>query len=593
MLSLQNAFTDEEIIEFGERIARLNKDFLPIRYCVDLKLDGLAVEAVYENGVFTLGSTRGDGTTGEDVTVNLRTIRSLPLRLRRSASLPFPARLEARGEVIMKKKSFRSLNERRLEAGGTPFATSRNAAAGSLRQLDSAITAERPLDIFFYGIGSVTGSSFRTQCDIMRALRDWGLSTAPSGRLCTSVEEVIQRCREVESLRDDLPFEIDGVVVKVDDCRLQQSLGSVSRSPRWALAFKFSSQREVTRIRAVEFSVGRTGVVTPVAVMDPVRIGGVEVERATLHNEDEMRRKDIRVGDTVVIERAGDVIPALVEVMTSSRSGNEEQIFYPDRCPACDTPLIRETGEAAWRCTGLSCPAQLKRRIRHFSSRRAMDIEGLGTKLIDQLVDKGIVHSIADIYRLRSADLLHLDRMGERSANNLVRSIAASRQTTLPRLIYALGIRHVGEQLARVLAHQFASLENLSSANEEQLTAVREIGPEVAGSVTVFFRNENNRRTLDDLRAAGVVCESHSPPTDDLAGRIFVFTGTLRSMSRDQARRLVEALGGRVASSVGRKTGYLVVGSEPGSKLAQAGRLGVPILSEDEFIGLVTKGGEE
>jgi DNA ligase (NAD+) len=593
MLSLKNAFTDDEIIEFGERISRRNKDNLPLRYLVDLKLDGLAVETVYENGVFTLGSTRGDGTTGEDVTLNLRTIPSLPLRLRRDPSLPFPARLEARGEVIMRKKPFLALNEHRLEAGEATFATSRNAAAGSLRQLDSAITAGRPLDILFYGIGDFEGDSFRTQSDIMRALRAWGLATTPESRLCATVEEVINRCREIESLRDDLPFEIDGVVVKIDDCRLQRSLGNLSRSPRWAIAFKFSSLRETTRIRAVEYSVGRTGVVTPVALMDPVRIGGVEVERATLHNEDEMRRKGIMVGDTIIIERAGDVIPAVVEVVTSRRSGSEEEISFPRRCPACAAPLIREADESAWRCTGLSCPAQLKRRIRHFSSRRAMDIEGLGTKLIDQLVDRSIVHTVADLYRLRSADLSSLDRMGEKSADNLIRSIAASRQTTLPRLIYALGIRNVGEHLARVLAREFASLENLSSVDEEQLIAVREIGPEVARNVTVFFRNEKNRRTLADLRDAGVAGESSSPPSDGREGNSFVFSGTLPSMTRDQARQFVESRGGRVSSSVTRKTDYLVVGTDPGSKLAQAERLGVTVLSEDEFTGLMRERGEE
>ena len=593
MLSLKNAFSDAEIVEFSERIARLNKDNFPLRYLVDLKLDGLAVETVYENGVFTLGSTRGDGTTGEDVTVNLRTIRSLPLRLRRDPSLPFPTRLEARGEVIMRKRFFRSLNEQRLEAGEATFATSRNAAAGSLRQLNSAVTAGRPLDILFYGIGGLEGDSFPAQSDIMRALRDWGLPTTPRSMLCSTVDEVIHRCREIESFRDDLPFEIDGVVIKVDNCRLQQSLGDLSRSPRWAIAYKFSSRQETTRIRAVEFSVGRTGVVTPVALMDPVRIGGVEVERATLHNEDEMRRKDIMVGDTVIVSRAGDVIPAVVEVVTSRRSGTEEEISYPRLCPACATPLVREAGEAAWRCTGLSCPAQLKQRIRHFSSRRAMDIEGLGTKLIDQLVDQGIVHTVADLYRLRPADISSLDRMGEKSADNLVRSIAVSRQTSLPRLIYALGIRHVGEHIARVLALEFASLESLSLVDEEQLIAVHEVGPEVARSVTAFFQDEKNRRTLADLRDAGVACKSSPPLSGDLTRRTFVFSGTLPSMTRDQARLFVESRGGQVAASVTRKTDYLVVGTDPGSKRAQAEKLSVPILSEDDFTGLMRERGEE
>lgn len=587
MLSLKNAFTDAEIIEFGERVTRLNKDDLPLRYLVDLKLDGLAVETIYEDGVFTLGSTRGDGTTGEDVTVNLRTIRSLPLRLRRDPSLPFPARLEARGEVIMRKEPFRSLNEQRLESGVATFATSRNAAAGSLRQLDSAVTAARPLDILFYGIGDLEGISFPAQREIMCALRDWGLPTTPRSLLCTTIEKVIHRCREIESFRDDLPFEIDGVVIKVDDCRLQRSLGDLSRSPRWAVAFKFSSRQETTCIRAIEFSVGRTGVVTPVALMDPVRIGGVEVERATLHNEDEMRRKGIMVGDTVIVARAGDVIPAVIEVVTSRRAGTEEEISYPLLCPSCATPLVREAGEAAWRCTGLSCPAQLKQKIRHFSSRRAMDIDGLGTKIIDQLVDGSIIRTVADIYRLRPADISSLDRMGEKSAANLVRSIAVSRRTSLPRLIYALGIRHVGEHIARVLAQGFVSLENLSAVDEEQLIAVPEVGPEVARSVTAFFRNEKNRRTLADLRDAGVTCESSPSPSGDLAGHTFVFSGTLPSMTRDQARLFVESRGGRVATSVTRKTDYLVIGTDPGSKRAQAERLGIPVLAEDDFTDLV------
>jgi DNA ligase (NAD+) len=591
MLSLRNAFTDDEIVDFGDRIARMNKDGLPLRYLVDFKLDGLAVETVYEDGVFTLGSTRGDGTRGEDVTVNLRTVRSLPLRLRRNHALPFPARIEARGEVIMRKEPFRSLNEKRLETGETPFATSRNAAAGSLRQLDSAVTAGRPLDILFYGIGDLQGEAFPTQSDVMRALRDWGLPTTPKSTLCATVEEVIARCHEVESFRDDLPYEIDGVVIKVDDCRLQKHLGDLSRSPRWAIAFKFSSRQETTRVRAVEFSVGRTGVVTPVAIMEPVRIGGVEVERATLHNEDEMRRKDIMVGDTVVVSRAGDVIPAVVEVVTSRRSGREEEISFPRRCPACSTPLIREAGEAAWRCTGLTCPAQLKQRIRHFSSRRAMNIEGLGTKIIDQLVDRNIVRTVADLYRLGAADISSLDRMGEKSAENLVRSLAASRRTSLARLIFALGIRQVGEHIARVLAREFSSLENLLSVTEEELTAVREVGPEVARSVTAFFGRDENRRILSELRDAGVTYESSPPPTDDLAGHSFVFTGTLPSLSRAQAKLLVESRGGRVTSSVTGKTNNLVCGSDTGSKRAQAEKLGVPVLSEDGFTGLMKERG--
>jgi DNA ligase (NAD+) len=588
MLSLRNAFDEEEARDFDQRVRRFLGREEPLDYQVEMKLDGLAVEIVYEGGSLSVASTRGDGTTGEDVTANMRTVKSLPLRLRPSGPLPVPSLLEARGEVIMRKEAFRTLNAQRQEEGDSPFANPRNAAAGSLRQLDSRVTSGRPLEIFFYGIGLCRGADFSSQSAVLEGLRSWGLPTSPVVAVSSGVEDILSHFRRVEAQREDLPYEIDGMVIKVHDRSLQERLGSLSRSPRWALAVKFPARQSTTVIRGVEFSVGRTGVVTPVALMEPTSVGGVEVERATLHNEDEIGKKDIRIGDTVVIQRAGDVIPAVVQVVREKRSGGERPIRFPRSCPACGSTISREEGEVAWRCTGLSCPAQLKEKVRHFASRRAMDIEGLGVKLVDQLVEVGLVRSVADLYRLTRADLSGLERMADKSTSNVLNALERSKDTTLPRFIFALGIRHVGEHLAEVLARTCADLHELSQATEEELAAVHEIGPEVSQSVHGFFRQEGNRRTIADLLAAGVSPGAGEPPAPgSLSGKSFVFTGTLSTLTRDEAREMVERRGGRVSSAVSGKTSYLVAGDSPGSKSAKAEKLGVALLTEKEFLSLV------
>jgi len=591
MLSLQNAFTVEELVEFDQRVRRLLGHDAPLPYALEPKLDGLAVQAIYAEGRFIAGSTRGDGTTGEEVGANLRTVRSLPLRLRRNGQLAPPAYLEARGEVIMRTRDFARLNREREETGAPPFANPRNAAAGSLRQIDPRVSASRPLAILFYGIGDCPGFTPATEIETLEALRSWGLPVAPLVERALGIEAATAYYRRLEAGRDDLPFEIDGVVVKVDAIAGQERLGAVSRSPRWAVAVKFPPLLARTTLRDIEFSVGRTGVVTPVAIMEPVRIGGVEVERATLHNEAEIRRKDIRIGDTIIVTRAGDVIPAVQEVVLSLRNGTETPIVFPRLCPSCRAAISREEGQAAWRCTSLACPARLRETIRHFASRRAMDIEGLGEKLIDQLVGHGLVSSVADLYRLMIKDIMPLERLAEKSAGKVVAAIGRSRRTSLSRLLYALGIPHVGEQVARVLAAHSGTLAALESASADELTGLRGVGPEIAASVTAFFRQQQNRRIVAALLANGVLAapESADRSTGDgpLAGRSFVFTGTLSSLSREQAQDLVARAGGRTVSSVSRATSYVVVGSDPGSKALQAEKLGVPRLSDSGFLALL------
>ncbi len=587
MLSLDNAMTEAELVEFDARIKRALGTSEDVEYVCEPKLDGLGVELVYVNGQFTLGSTRGDGFTGENVTNNLRTIKSIPLRLL-ATSEPPPPRLEVRGEVIMERAAFERLNQQRELAGEPLFANPRNAAAGSVRQLDSAITASRPLDYYCYALGRVEGTSFATQYEFLQRAKAWGLKVNPHIRLCRSVAEAIAYHQEMQQLRDSLPYEIDGVVVKVNRFDLQERLGIRTRSPRWAIAFKFEARQETTQILDIVAQVGRTGALTPVAVMRPVRVGGVEVSRATLHNQDEIDRKDVRIGDWVVVQRAGDVIPEVVAVVTSRRTGQERPYRLPSTCPVCGGPVVRLEGEAVHRCQNMRCPAQLKERIRHFASRRAMDIEGLGDKLVDQLVDKGLVKDVADIYFLQRQELAELERMGEKSADNLLRAIDASRRRSLDRLVFGLGIRFVGEHVAKVLVRAFGSVEALARARIDQLTSVHGIGPQVAGSVRQFFSQEENLRTLERLRQAGVAMAPAPKVTAGaLAGKTFVFTGALTSFTREEAQRLVEELGGHAASSVSKKTDYVVVGSDPGSKAEKARELGVPMLTEEEFKKLI------
>lgn len=590
MLSLDNVFNEDEARDFDTRVKKLLRMDKDIEYVCEPKLDGLAVELIYENGKFVAGATRGDGEVGEDVTQNLKTIKSIPLVLF-SGKIKPPPLLEVRGEVIIHKKDFEKLNLEREKSGEPLFANPRNAAAGSLRQLDPKVTAERPLDIFLYGMGQIEGMTFKTQWEFLNTLPEWGFKTNKLNRLCRNIEEVIEYYREMVKKRDSLPYECDGVVVKVNSIEYQRRAGELSHSPRWAVAFKFPPQQAVTKIINIEAQVGRTGTLTPVAILEPVRVSGVTVSRATLHNMDEIERKDVRIGDYVVVQRAGDVIPEIVKPLPEKRTGKEKRFSMPDKCPSCGSKIIHEEGEVAYRCINASCPAQLKERIRHFCIREAMDIEGLGEKFIDQLVDRGLVKDMADLYYLKPEDFFHLERMGSKLAENLYNAIQNSKETTLDKFLFALGILHVGEHLARVLAREFNTLENVMKATKEDLLKVKEIGEEIANSITDFFGNKNNVKLIEKLLKAGIKIKSVEKPKGEtpLKGKTVVFTGELKSMTRDEAQKLVEDLGGRASSSVSRKTDLVVAGPGAGSKLEQAKKLGIKIIDEDEFLKIIKK----
>jgi len=581
MLSLANAFDETEAREFDKRIKKFLGTSEEIEYVAEPKFDGLAVELVYERGQFVVGSTRGDGVNGENITQNLRTIKTIPLRLIRK-EIPVPERLEVRGEVIMQLKRFKELNRKREERGESPFANPRNAAAGSVRQLDPKITVERPLEIYFYALGEVRGWTFKTQWEVLNTLPKWGLRTNPHLRKCKNIEEVLDYYHEMNEKRETLPYEIDGTVIKVNSFDLQTRLGEIARSPRWALAFKFQPKQETTKIKDIKPQVGRTGALTPVALMEPVRVGGVEVSRATLHNQDEIDRLDVRIGDTVVIQRAGDVIPEVVQVITSKRTGKEKKFEMPAKCPVCGAEVIKE--EAIHRCIGLDCPAQLKGRIRHFASKRAMDIDGLGIKLIDQLVDKGLVRDVADIYYIKKEQLIELERMADKSAQNIIDAIEKSKTKPLSKFLYALGIRNVGETTAEDLARHFTRLDDFFRLSEEELMEVDGIGPEVAASAHRFFGDKKNRESIDRLKKAGVkVIEPKAKEKGKLAGKIFVFTGAMKDFARDEARTLVESMGATTASTVSKKVDFVVVGEDPGSKFDKAKELEIKTLTEEEF----------
>jgi len=593
MLSLANAFAEEEVREFDNRIKRFLGTTQDIEYCAELKIDGVAVELVYEDGVFTVGSTRGDGLVGENVTQNLKTIKTIPLYLILKKGEKPPARLEVRGEVYLPLQAFRELNRQREEKGEPLFANPRNAAAGSLRQLDSSVTAQRPLDIFCHGVGQLVGRSVSSHWELLNTLQGWGFKVNPHRRLCPNIDEVLKYYYEMDGLREKLPYEIDGTVIKVNSLRLQEALGTIARSPRWALAFKFKPKQVTTKILNIEVNVGRTGALTPTAILEPVNIGGVTVSRATLHNQDEIDRKDVRIGDTVIVERAGDVIPEIVKVVVEKRTGKEKKFKIPDRCPVCGAEVDRPAGEAVARCTGIACPAKLKETIIHFASRDAMNIEGLGEKIIEQLVDHGLVKDYADLYDLNMEKMLTLERMGKKLASNILTSITNSKKTTLDKLIYALGILHVGEHIAKILAQEFATLDELVQASKERLTQIKGIGPEIASSIVKFFSQKANQRVLQKLQEKGIEYTPLTRPkravAQKLAGKTFVFTGALRNMSRQEAEAKVEELGGKASSSVSKKTDYVVVGEDPGSKYEKAKALGLKIITEEEFRQLIAE----
>ena len=596
MLSLANAFSDEEIREFDRRCRRFLESDDPIHYVAEPKLDGLAVNLLYESGRLTVGSTRGDGAVGEDVTLNLRTIPAIPLSVPRTEDpspppgggmAAVPERIEIRGEVCMEREAFRNLNRRRTEQGEPPFANPRNAAAGSLRQLDSRITARRPLTMFCYAIGTADGVAFRTHEAVLRTLAAWGFQVNPLIRPAVDIEECIHYYHHIGQMREELPYEIDGIVIKVNDLRLQERLSAVSRSPRWAVACKFKAIRERTVIEDIVIQVGRTGVLTPVAVMRAVRVGGVMVSRATLHNEDEIRKKDIRIGDTVMIQRAGDVIPEVVEVVQTARTGSEKPFVMPETCPECGSRVVRMEGEVAHRCIGIACPAQIREHIAHFASRGALDIEGLGDKMVAQLVTNGLIHDPADLFFLTKEKLLGLERMAEKSASKLLEAIGRAKSPPLDRLIFALGIRHIGEQTARRLAQACGTLDALMAATSEELQTVRDIGPEVAASIVGFFREAANLQVIQKLRSAGITPgETARLPATPLAGKTFVFTGALSRMGRNEAKALVESMGGAVGSSVTKTTDYVVLGEAAGSKIEKARQQGIAILDEAAFLAL-------
>jgi DNA ligase (NAD+) len=590
MLSLANGQNEDEVREFDQRVQRFLGTDRDIAYVAEPKLDGLAVELIYEEGNFVIGSTRGDGVNGENITQNLRTIKSIPLTLI-GREIPVPERLEVRGEVYMDIQGFKELNKKREAVGDPLFANPRNAAAGSLRQLDPNITANRPLSIFFYGPGEIVGHTFETHWQFLNTLPRWGFRVNSLARRCRNIDEAIPYYDEISLGRESLPYEIDGVVIKVDKLDLQSRLGVISRNPRWALAYKFKPKQETTKILDIIPQVGRTGAITPVAVLEPVRVGGIEISRATLHNQDEIDKKDVRIGDTVIVQRAGDVIPEVVKVVESRRVAGEKKYRIPGTCPVCGADVVRLENEAVHRCLGLSCPAQLKGRIKHFASKRAMDIDGLGDKLVAQLVDKGLVKDVSDLYRLSKEDFVALDRMADKSARNILNAIEGSKKKPLAKFIYALGIRHVGEHLSEILASELKSLANFFRVTEGELLAIREVGPELAQSVVRFFGDQRNREIMGKLQEADLaIVEPEVEETAKWKGLTFVFTGTLEFFARDEARNLVESLGGKTASSVSKRVDYVVVGSDPGSKYDRAKELGIPVLSESQFREMVERG---
>ncbi len=584
MMSLSNTYSKEELVEFDRRIRKLIPEET-FDYILEPKIDGVAISLRYENGELVRAVTRGDGTTGDDATSNIRTIQSIPLRL---ADMMPPAVLEVRGEIYMDTVGFAKLNKRRQEAGQEPFANPRNACAGSLKLLDPREVAKRPLDAIFYATGQLSGITFDTHEQMLTTLKGYGLRITPTYWTSDGIEEILQRLDELENMRHEFPFEMDGGVIKVNERRLYEPLGSTAKSPRWAVAYKYEPERAETTLHAISIQVGRTGVLTPVAELEPVQLAGTTVKRATLHNEDEIRRKDIKIGDKVIIEKAGEIIPAIVKVLPEKRTGAENAFSMPTACPVCGGEVEKREGEVALRCINLQCPAQVKNWIAHYASRGAMDINGLGESLVEQLVDSGLVKNPAELYSLKKVEVLGLERMGEKSAENLIEGIGQSRQRLFEKVLFGLGIRHVGKGAATILANEFKNIDALISADIQQLETIRDIGPIVGKSVVEYFHSAETRAVIDQLRTAGVNFEqAEAGGSNELEGLTFVLTGSLETMTRDEGGDKVRARGGKVSGSVSKKTSYLVAGASAGSKLAKAETLGVTVLNEEQFIALL------
>jgi DNA ligase (NAD+) len=589
LLSLANAFSEGELMDFDRRVRNVVGE--GVEYVTEFKIDGLSVALTYNKGFFERGATRGDGVVGEDVTANLKTIKTIPLRLKESVSL------EVRGEVFIPTDGFERLNRVQTEQDLSVFANPRNAAAGSLRQLDPGVTASRPLDIFVFNLQYIEGKEILTHTRGLEYLKEQGFKISPGYRVFDSIGGVIERCTDWQQRRDELPFEIDGIVIKVNSLEHREMLGATSKNPRWAIAYKFPAQAKKTRVKDIVIQVGRTGALTPTAILEPVRISGSTVGRATLHNEDYIREKDIRIGDWVLVKKAGDIIPEVTQALTGERTGNEKKFRMPDKCPECGSDAVRAEGESATRCTGIACPARTRRSVIHFVSRDAMDISGLGPSIVELLLDNGLVEDASGIYQLKNKKhrLTSLERMGSKSADNLLFSIEASKARGLSRVITALGIPFVGTRAAALLAERFGSMDALMNADTYQLTAIPEIGSIMAQSIVTFFEQRQNIEFIERLKSAGVVMnvdQKGAGVTKVLEGRTFVLTGTLAGYTRSQAARIIEGLGGRVSSSVSRNTDYVLAGENPGSKLDKAEKLGVKIIGEKEFEGLTLKAGQ-
>jgi len=591
MMSLDKGFTEEDVISFDQRVRKILNTDIDIGYTAEPKIDGVAVELIYHNGILAMASTRGDGVTGELITANVKTIQTVPLQLQQNVSQPFPNVLEVRGEIFISKKGFKTLNEERSEQGLSLFANPRNAAAGSLRQLDSSITAKRPLEIYIYNVSDALVLQSDSQAEILQKLKQFGFRVNPLIREEAKLSEIMDYFKYLEGKRIGLPYEIDGMVVKVDRFKYQKLLGATSRSPRWAIAIKFKALQEITSVLDIQVQVGRTGALTPVAHLQPVNVAGVTVSRATLHNEDEVEKKDVRIGDKVFVQRAGDVIPEVVKVVTGQRDGTERQFIMPPVCPVCNMPVFRDLNEACTRCVNDECPAIIKGKIRHFAAKGAFDIDGMGDKLIDQLVDRRLIISYADLFALNVDQLKNLDRMGAKSAINIVNAISNSKQISFAPFLYALGIRHVGEHIARILSVEFDDIKSISVSSSLELEAIDGIGPIVAQSISDFFALKKNQGTIDQLMENGVLIKRNVKYIHDaiLQDLTFVLTGKLETITRTEAKKLIERAGGKVSSSVSNKTNYLVAGEKPGSKLNKAMTLGITVISESELKIMVSQ----